>query len=105
MFPSSSVPEFVDHSKVPGLPDGPNGVKAILGAIRQAFPDHDAKIVHMVAEGNLVATYKTFTGTNLGPFFGKPTDRQAGDNPGDGLRPLSGRQDRRNTGTSSTWPG
>jgi steroid delta-isomerase-like uncharacterized protein len=65
-------PAFVDHSKVPGLPDGPEGVKAILGAIRQAFPDHDAKVVQMIAEGDLVATYKTFTGTNLGTFFGAP---------------------------------
>jgi steroid delta-isomerase-like uncharacterized protein len=65
-------PAFVDHSKVPGLPDGPEGVKAVLGMIREAFPDHDAKVIHMIAEGDLVATYKTFTGTNLGPLFGAP---------------------------------
>ena len=64
--------DVVDHSKPPSLPDGIEGVKAILGMIRQGFPDHDAKVVHMVAEGDMVATYKTFTGTNLGPFFGAP---------------------------------
>lgn len=65
-------PAFVDHSRVAGVPEGPEGVAAILGMIRQAFPDHDAKIVHIVAEGDLVATYKTFTGTNSGPLFGAP---------------------------------
>ena len=64
--------EFVDHSKPPGLPDGADGVRAILGAIRQGFPDHDAQVVHMVCDGDMVATYKTFTGTNSGEFFGQP---------------------------------
>ena len=71
-------PDFVDHAAPPGLPGGPEGVKIVLGMIRQAFPDHDAKIVHMIAEGDLVATYKTFTGTHRGDFFGTPpTGRRA----------------------------
>lgn len=64
--------EIVDHNAMPGGPGGIEGVKAILGAIRAGFPDHDAKVVHLVAEGDLVATYKTFTGTNSGSFFGMP---------------------------------
>ena len=60
------------------MPEGVAGVSAILGAIRAGFPDHDAKVVHMVAEGDLVATYKVFTGTNSGDFFGMPpTGRRA----------------------------
>jgi steroid delta-isomerase-like uncharacterized protein len=71
------VPEFVredavDHSLPPGMPDGPDGVRAILEAIRQGFPDHDATVIHIIAEGDLVATYKTFTGTHTGEFFGTP---------------------------------
>jgi steroid delta-isomerase-like uncharacterized protein len=65
-------PDCVDHSLPPGLPGGVEGTRAVLGAIRQGFPDHDAEVVHMVAEGDLVATYKTFTGTNTGEFFGMP---------------------------------
>ena len=64
--------DAIDHSRPPGLPEGIEGVRMILGAIRQAFPDHDAKVIHMVAEGDLVATYKTFTGTHQGDFFGTP---------------------------------
>jgi steroid delta-isomerase-like uncharacterized protein len=65
-------PDVVDHSLPPGMPAGPEGVRAILGAIRQGFPDHDAAVTHMIAEGDLVATYKTFTGTHTGEFFGTP---------------------------------
>ena len=71
-------PSFVDHSGMPELPDGPEGVRAVLGAIRAGFPDHDAEVIHMVAEDDLVATYKTFTGTHTGDFFGIPaTGRRA----------------------------
>jgi steroid delta-isomerase-like uncharacterized protein len=71
-IPEFIDPEIVDHSRPPGLPEGIDGVRAILGMIRTGFPDHDAKVVHMIAEGDLVATYKTFTGTNTGWFFGAP---------------------------------
>ena len=64
--------DIVDHSAVVGMPGGIEGARMILGAIRQAFPDHDARVVLMVAEGDLVATYKTFTGTHRGEFFGNP---------------------------------
>ncbi len=64
--------DVIDHSAHPGLPAGIAGVKAIFGATRQAFPDHDAKIVHQIAEGDLVATYKTLTGTHRGDLFGLP---------------------------------
>jgi steroid delta-isomerase-like uncharacterized protein len=66
------VPGCIDHSLPPGLPTGAEGVAAVLGMIREAFPDHDATVLQMVAEGDLVATHKTFTGTHLGAFFGVP---------------------------------
>ena len=64
--------DFLDHSAVAGLPPGAAGAKAVFGLIRGAFPDHDAQVEHIVAEGDLVATYKTFTGTHLGDFMGVP---------------------------------
>ena len=66
------APDIVDHAAPPGVPAGIDGVRAVLGAIRAAFPDHDAKVIHMIADGDLVATYKTFTGTHRGDFFGTP---------------------------------
>lgn len=65
-------PDLVDHSAAPGMPAGIEGAKMVFGAIRHAFPDHDAKIIHQIAEGDLVATYKTLTGTHRGDFFGTP---------------------------------
>jgi predicted ester cyclase len=64
--------DIVDHAAVPGMPAGIEGVKAVFRAIREAFPDHDAKIIHQITEGDLVASYKTFTGTHRGNFFGTP---------------------------------
>ena len=66
------APGFVDHSLPPGVPEGIEGVRVVLGAIRAGFPDHDAEVIHMIAEDDLVATYKTFTGTHTGDFFGIP---------------------------------
>jgi len=64
--------EVIDHERAEGMPAGAEGVRAVFGAIRRGFPDHDAQVVHMLAEGDLVATYKTLTGTNTGEFFGMP---------------------------------
>ena len=70
--------DFVDHTPAPGLPPTRAGAKAIFSAIRAGFPDHDAVVEHMVAEGDLVATYKSFTGTHEGEFFGiPPTGKRA----------------------------
>jgi steroid delta-isomerase-like uncharacterized protein len=60
----------VDHERRNGMPGGAEGVRAVFAAIRQGFPDHDAQVVHMIAEGDMVATYKILTGTNTGEFFG-----------------------------------
>ena len=79
----------------PACPTGPEGVRAVLGAIRAGFPDHDAEVIHMVAEDDLVATYKTFTGTHTGDFLGTLAIGPARDDPRHGLRPLPRRPRRR----------
>ena len=71
------APDFVDHTPFPGVPPGPQGVKQIFAMIRAGVPDHDAKVEHMIAEGDMVATYKTFTGTHEGELMGiAPTGRR-----------------------------
>jgi len=66
------APDLINHTPPPGLPADREGARLITGAIRSAFPDHDAVIEQMVGEGDLVATYKTFTGTHSGEFMGIP---------------------------------
>jgi steroid delta-isomerase-like uncharacterized protein len=71
-------PDFVNVTGRPGSPPGPDAVSSGLAAFRTAFADHDAEVVQMVAEGDLVATYKTFTGTHTGEFLGiPPTGKRA----------------------------
>ncbi len=65
-------PDYVDHAAPPGAPGGPAGVKAVMKMFRTAFPDVHFEIVHMVAEGDIVATFVTGEGTNQGPFMGHP---------------------------------
>ncbi len=70
--------DAVNHSTPPGLPPDGRGAKLIFEAIRAGFPDHDAVIHEMIAEGDLVATRKSFTGTHTGEFFGiPPTGKRA----------------------------
>ena len=63
-------PEYNDHSAPPGAPPGLDGVRAVFAMFRGAFPDVHFTIIHMVAEGDMVATYVSGTGTHNGPFMG-----------------------------------
>jgi predicted ester cyclase len=65
-------PAYVDHSAPPGVPGGLEGVKAVFGMFRTAFPDVVFTIQSLVAEGDIVATLVEGTGTNTGPFMGMP---------------------------------
>jgi steroid delta-isomerase-like uncharacterized protein len=65
-------PEFVNHSAPPGLPANREGVKLVTSMFRQAFPDSYFGVEDMIAEGDKVATRKTFHGTHEGEFLGIP---------------------------------
>ena len=68
--------DFVDHSVLPGLPPGREGVKMQFAMFFSAFPDLHVVIHNQVAEGDRVVTRKTFHGTHQGDLFGvPPTDR------------------------------
>jgi steroid delta-isomerase-like uncharacterized protein len=69
-------PEFVNHSAPPGAPSNREGVKQVTAMFRQAFPDSNFTVEDMVAEGNKVATRKTFHGTHQGEFLGIPPTGQ-----------------------------
>jgi steroid delta-isomerase-like uncharacterized protein len=70
-------PEFVNHSAPPGLPLDREGIKIVTAMFRSAFPDSYFTVEDMMAEGDKVATRKTFHGTHQGEFMGiPPTGRQ-----------------------------
>ncbi len=64
--------DIVNHTPPPGVSPDLEGAKQIFAMIRAGFPDHDAVVEDQVAEGDKVATYKTFTGTHEGEFAGVP---------------------------------
>lgn len=64
---------LVDHE--PGDPDRPEGlegVKALFTMLREAFPDLEARVEDLIAEGDKVAARVTYTGTHEGAFRGVP---------------------------------
>ena len=62
--------DFVDHTPLPGLPPTRDGVSMLFAGMRQAFPDLRVTIEEQIADGEKVATRKTFAGTHRGPFLG-----------------------------------
>ena len=64
---------FINHTAPPGTPKGPEGVVYFFNhLLKSAFPDLSVSINDQVAEGDKVTTYKSFTATHKGEFFGVP---------------------------------
>lgn len=62
---------FINHTAPPGVPAGPEGVVYFFNHfLRPAFPDLTVAIIDQVAEDDKVTTFKTFTATHKGEFFG-----------------------------------
>jgi steroid delta-isomerase-like uncharacterized protein len=67
------APDFIDHGTVPpGMPPGPEGVKAFVAVVRNAFPDLTITIDHAIAEDDFVALHITASATMKGEFAGMP---------------------------------
>jgi steroid delta-isomerase-like uncharacterized protein len=72
VFDELNADDFVNHSAPPGVPADKEGGKMFLGGFLNAFPDATFTIEDMIAEGDQVATKKTFSGTHEAEFFGIP---------------------------------
>ena len=63
--------DFIEHN--PRLPhEGLAGTKKFLNIVFATFSDYHAEIQQLVAEGDWVASRMQFTGTNDGPYEGRP---------------------------------
>ncbi len=66
------APDYVDQDPLPGQAPGPEGYKQSVAAIRDAFPDLNLTLEHILSEGDQVAFHYTMRGTHQGPFMGIP---------------------------------
>ena len=65
--------DYVDHDPARAhLPPGPEGVRQAWSTIRSAFPDMEATIEEMVAEGDKVAVRGMIRGTHQGELMSIP---------------------------------
>jgi steroid delta-isomerase-like uncharacterized protein len=65
--------DFVEHEEMPpGIPEGREGVELMTGMLRGAFPDFQATIEELIAEGDKVVLRMTWSGTQEGEFMGIP---------------------------------
>jgi len=64
------APDFVEHNK--NLPPGMAGRKQFVTAVQAAFSDYHAEVEEVVADGDRVVARVQWTGTQDGPFQGRP---------------------------------
>ena len=62
--------DLKDHNAPPGVPSSSEGLKQFIRSYRQAFPDINFKIIHTIAEGDLVVQHVLASGTMKGDFMG-----------------------------------
>ena len=73
----SVTPYFNNHSSRAGRPDGPEGYASTVRDLRAGFPDLRIEVEDVIAEGDRVVVRGWFTGTNDGPFIGRPATGRA----------------------------
>ena len=70
--------DYLNHTpSTPNPARGPAGLKPIVAAFRQAFPDLHFTVEDTIVEGDRIAVRVRMQGTQLGPLFGiAPTGRR-----------------------------
>jgi steroid delta-isomerase-like uncharacterized protein len=69
--------DVIDHEQgMPGQPEGKEGVRFFVNAMREAFSDIKAKVDVSVESGDMCAARVTISGKHTGEFMGVPaTDK------------------------------
>src|SRR5689334_17802237 len=62
--------DFIEHNK--NIPAGIAGRKQFVTAVLAAFSDYHAEVEDVVAEGDRIVARVQWTGTQDGPFQGRP---------------------------------
>jgi predicted SnoaL-like aldol condensation-catalyzing enzyme len=62
--------QFIEHN--PNLPQGLAGRKQFVAALLAGFSDYHGEIQEILAEGDKVVVRTLWTGTQDGPFLGRP---------------------------------
>ncbi|WP_164851263.1 ester cyclase [Larkinella soli] len=72
------TPDYRNHSSsIPNPQPGPEGLKPIVQAIRNAFPDLNYRIEDLIVTEDRVVARVVMSGTQTGDFFGiAPTGRR-----------------------------
>jgi steroid delta-isomerase-like uncharacterized protein len=63
---------FINHPELPGVPQGAEGIKALVSLFAGAFSDEEQVIEDQIAEGDRVVTRWSTTGTHTGEYAGIP---------------------------------
>src|SRR5262249_29242160 len=64
------APDYIEHN--PNPPPGVAGRKKFVTTVLTAFPDYHAEVQELIAEGDKLVARVQFTGTNDGPYDGRP---------------------------------
>jgi len=106
VFEELFADDFVDHTTQPNMTSDKAGVRKLYTYIREAFPDFHPAIHWQLADGDRVTTYKTYYGTDEGPFLGvAPTHRKIHFESVDVMRVQNGRSPTTEVGVifSHSW--
>lgn len=64
--------DYQDYGIPPGMANGHEGFKRVLGPFFVAFPDLHLEVQFTVADDNRIVLYISTTGTHRGPLMGMP---------------------------------
>ena len=70
LFDELFADDFVDHTPQTGTTPDKAGVRVLYNRLRDAFPDFRPEIHWQTVDGDIVTTYKTYHGTQVGDFLG-----------------------------------
>jgi predicted ester cyclase len=62
--------DFIEHNA--NIPPGLEGRKRFVASLQAGFSDYRAQIQEVIAEGDIVVARVQWTGTQDGPFLGRP---------------------------------